>query len=143
MTTFVTMDGATLMFAATLAELPATPDVDATCQVISAAVAAITKTETTPATLCAAESSRVTGIDRQLNVTYFQDWTDPDGFAWWLQVNAMEELAFELALDGGGTFRGLVQVAPGDYGGAAGSSLQATITLPAQEVVATAPVAVP
>jgi hypothetical protein len=138
-TVFVTMDGATLLFADLPADLPATPDVTATCQIISAAVRATSKTETTPATLCSSESTRVVGIDRSLELSYFQDWTDPAGMCWWLQDHAGEDAAFQLTLEDGGTFAGTCQVVPGDYGGAAGSSLQATSSLPARDVVATPP----
>ncbi len=138
-TTFVTMDGATLVFAATAAELPATPDATATCQVISAAVVPSAQTESTPATLCSATTSRVTGIDYALNVTYFQDWTDAAGFAWWMDGVAGQDQAFLLTLPLAGSVKGTVQVVPGDYGGAAGSSLQATVTMPVRDRIATPP----
>ena len=136
-TTFVTMDGATLTFRGHRRHAPATPDVTATCQVISAALVAAPQTESTPATLCGAATTRINGVDYSLAVTYFQDWTDPDGFSQWLFDNAMADQAFLLTLTNGGSMTGTVQVVPGDYGGAAGSSLQATSSLPARDVVNT------
>jgi hypothetical protein len=139
-TQFITMRGAVLTFAPTEADLDIdTSNVIPSCQIIDAHVTNATQTETAPATLCADAVDSIIGLNRSLELTAFQDWANPDGLCWYLETNNLEDAWFRLALTDGGDYTGVVTVAPIDYGGAAGSNLQGSVSLPARQVTATPP----
>jgi hypothetical protein len=130
-TVFTTMKGSLLIFATDQAGLdtPLTAQ-DASCQVIDARDVPTAATETAAATLCADAVTRVTGVDHALQVTFFEDWTDPAGFSWFLDDNSGTDRWFRLTILDGGSVEGQVQVVPGEYGGAAGAPLQTQVSMP-------------
>jgi hypothetical protein len=140
-TVFVDMKGATLTFAATLAEL-ATTGLDVSCQISDAHVQPAPETETTGATLCTDAVDRTVGLKATLEIIAFQDWSDPAGFCWFLQTNKLTDQYFELALPESGSHTGKVTLVPLPYGGAAGASLTGTVSMAIEEWTDTPPVPV-
>jgi len=141
-TIYVTMKGSTLVFADTeegLSTPSVAPSIAVECQIIDAHIATATTTETASATLCADAVDTITGVTRTLELTAFQDWTDPDGMAWYLEAGTLDVKWFELELPASGAHRGQVTLAPLQYGGAAGSNLQGTVSLPVSNHSATPP----
>jgi len=131
-TVFVDMKGATLTFAATEAEL-ATAGLDVSCQISDAHVQPAPETETTGATLCLDAVDRTVGLKATLEITAFQDWSDPAGFCWFLQTNKLTDQYFSLALPESGSHTGKVTLVPLPYGGAAGASLTGTVSMAIEE----------
>lgn len=131
-TIYVAMNGAKLVFGAALIDVTPpdyTTGEDVSCQIIEARVQPATVTETAPATLCADEVDRTTGLKYTLEITAFQDWTDPEGMCWYLSENALTTVYFSLALPDAGWHAGQVELVPLQYGGAAGANLQGQVSL--------------
>ena len=141
-TIYVTMKGSTLIFADTEAGLTppvVDPSISVECQIIDAHIATATQTETSAATLCDDAVDSIIGVSRTLEITAFQDWTEADGMCWYLETNTLDVKWFELTLPASGSHRGQVTIAPLQYGGAAGSNLQGSVSLPVSNHSATPP----
>jgi len=141
-TIYVTMRGANLVFGADLASV--TPPTytggdNVSCQIVDAHIATATQTETAAATLCADAVDTIVGVTRTLELTAFQDWTDPAGLCWYLEENVLERVFFSLAIEDGGVQQGETTLAPIQYGGAAGSNLQGSVSLPVYNLTITVP----
>jgi len=141
-TIYTTMRGATLVFGADLAAVTPptyTGGEQVSCQIIDAHIATSTQTETAPATLCADSVDTIVGVTRTLELTAFQDWTDPAGLCWYLEENVLERVFFSLSILDGGVQQGETTLAPIQYGGAAGSNLQGSVSLPVYDITITVP----
>lgn len=128
---FMTMDGSVLKFADDEASLATTPT-DVSCQINDATITNVPKSTTVPATFCQAETEAALASGSTLDVTFLQDWTDSAGFSWYLFDNDAQTKFFSLSLGdaAGPAMSGQVGVSKGDFGGAGGAVLQASISLP-------------
>lgn len=138
-TTFLTMSGAVLEFAADLAGLATTP-VDASCQIIEATVEGVEKSTTAPATFCQPETDVALPSGSQLTLRFLQDWTDAAGVCRYLFGVDGKKQAFRLTfppddLTGDTVYQeGYVTARKPAFGGGASDPLETTITLPAFSV---------
>jgi hypothetical protein len=139
-TTYLTMTGATLVFADDFAGLAAA-GTDATCQIIEATLSGVAKSTTVPGTFCAAEFDAALPSGRELHLVILQDWRDPDGICNYLETADGTEVAFLLTLppDGAGATvarQGMCGAQMPAFGGAADAALQTDLTLSARSVTA-------
>ena len=115
-----------------------TPDVDASCQVTSAAVVANPVTATAPATFCEGETDVVGKSKWQIDLAGLQDVTDPDGLsmflfenetaAAWVQIKGPNDEAGAPNV----TIEAPVRLQAGNLLGDAGTPLEFTASMPCQ-----------
>ena len=109
------------------------------CQVVSAALIPQPRLQTVAATFCAGEAQAPGATGWQLDVRVLQDWSaDATSFTWWSIDHDAELCDFELVLDTGVvapgddavTMNGQAYVVAFQFGGDAGTPLEATQTWP-------------
>lgn len=128
-TLYMTMDGATLKFAATESGL-ATATTDASCQIKGAVLTTVENEATVDATFCSPAGSTVLASGATLDVTAYSDWEDPDGYCWFTHDQDGTAQWFELTMPAGGKFVGQVGVRRAAYGGEASTTPEFSQSLP-------------
>lgn len=135
---YMTLDGSKLVFADTQAGLATTPQ-DPSCQVTSAAVTAVENSTDNPATMCDPASTIALKSGGTLDVSFKQDWSDPDGFCWFTDAHDAELQYFRFTMpttpggDAAATgpgYEGQVTVRRATFGGDSGTVLVATASYP-------------
>jgi hypothetical protein len=112
------------------------PTTAADCQIVSAALKANPVLNTLKATFCAGESQVAGQSGYELDITALQDWTLPTGFSQFCFANDAKVVYWELTLDGETTptpkaqLHGTAYCVAMDFGGDAGTPLEATLVWP-------------
>jgi len=114
---------------------PTATAVDFSCQVNSAALTPTPNSVDVPATFCVGKSTTAAPSSFALDLTYLQDWGDAASVSQYLYDNdGQQGVDFEMsgiATTGNTvTVTGVCTIVAGDYGGEAGTPLQATVSLP-------------
>jgi len=121
-----------LRLAATEAGVTTAPDFQ--CQVTSAAINAISNTETVPATFCEGESTAPAATGWEMAVSWLQDWdvADPNSLSRFAFEHDAEAMWFSLALKetGDPIATGQLYLTAGSFGGTAGAPLTCDATWP-------------
>lgn len=126
----ITIDNATVEFG------PTATVVDFSCQVNSAALTPSPNNVDVPATFCVGASQTAAPSSFALDLTYLQDWGETASVSQYLYDNdASQGVAFHV--EGINTATGTpvacdgtCTIVAGQYGGEAGTPLQATVSLP-------------
>jgi hypothetical protein len=108
---------------------------DFKCQVNSAAINAVPKLQTVPATFCAAETQVPAATGWQLVLTFLQDWGATNSLSQYLFDNDATQKWFQMTpndvtLDSVPGAKGQCWVVAGAYLGAAGAPVNAASTMP-------------
>jgi len=115
-----------------------TPDVDASCQVTTAAVVANPVTQTAPATFCEGETDIVGKSKWQVDLAGLQDITESTGISMWLFEHETEAAWVQIigptneTGDKIITIVAPVRIQAGNLLGPAGTPLDFSVSLPAQ-----------
>lgn len=145
--TYMTLDGSVLVFADTEADLTATPDLDASCQISSAAISTVENSSDLPATMCAPAGTIALKSGATLDVTFLEDWSTAAGFCWYAADHDAVELWFSFQLGPDPTtgtapsYKGQVTLRRPTFGGDSGAPLEATSSYPVRNLTGVKPTA--
>lgn len=128
--TVLVIKNATFKLASSQGALTSAPDYQ--CQIVSAAVNAVPKLQTVPATFCAPESQAPASTGWEVAITALQDWGATNSLSEFLFNNDATSKWFQIAPNqpDAPKMEGQCWLVAGSYMGDAGTPLTATATFP-------------